>query len=48
MWIARDGSKSDWIPAFINSIKPDDELVTIDLPIKSLGTKTPLASELRI
>ncbi|HLP29940.1 MAG TPA: hypothetical protein VK150_01180, partial [Geothrix sp.] len=47
-WVLLEGARSEWVPGFRKALATDDELSTVGLPILSLGSKSPLASELRI
>ncbi|HJW44509.1 MAG TPA: hypothetical protein VJ463_08630 [Geothrix sp.] len=51
-WVLLEGSRSDpradWVPGFRKALVTDDELSTVGLPVLSLGSKSPLASELRV
>lgn len=50
-WVLLGGSRSDvhaeWLPGFQKALRTDDELSAVGLPVLSLGSKAPLASELR-
>lgn len=46
-WVLLEGTRSEWVSGFRKALDSDDELSTVGLPIMSLGSKSPLASELR-
>ncbi len=46
-WIVLEGTASEWVSAFRETLRTDDELAVIGLPVKSLGPKNALAAEFR-
>lgn len=47
-WVLLEGTRSEWVSGFWKALDSDDELSTVGLPTMNLGSKSPLASELRI
>lgn len=46
-WLLLEGTQGEWLGSFRALLNADEELLTVGLPVRTLGAKSPLATELR-
>lgn len=47
-WLLLEGPQGDWLGGFRALLNGDEDLLTVGLPVRTFGAKSPLAAELRV